>query len=81
MTREPSTNSVGFGSLAFREYPIIMGDNPSVSEGVPLALDWDYVNEYDVTIDNYEIVANKAFTITAGSRKCPRYDVSQRAHL
>ena len=81
MTTSPSFKSVGFGKLEFREYPIIMGDNPSVSDGVPLALDWCHVNVYDVTVDSYEIAANKAFTCTAGSRKCPRFDVTQRAHL
>ncbi|KAL3926218.1 MAG: hypothetical protein SGBAC_013562 [Bacillariaceae sp.] len=81
MTLSPSTKEVCFGRLEFREYPIIMGSNPSVSEGVPVTLDWDYFNVYDLEVDSYEIAANKAFTCTTGSRRCPRLDVSERAQM
>jgi len=85
MTPLPSSSSpakeVGFGRIAFREYPIIMGGNPSVSEGVPVTLDWEFFNEYDVEVDTYEIAANKEFTYTAGSRRCPKLDVAERAQM
>lgn len=79
---EPNTQpkTVNFGRLEFREYPIIMGANPSVSEGVPVTIDWDHFGEYDVDIESYEIAANKAEVVTAGSR-CPRLDVTRRAQL
>ena len=81
LTLSSPVKEVGFGRIAFREYPIIMGGNPSVSEGVPVELDWHHINEYDVEVDSYEIAANKAFTCTLGSRRCPKLDVTERAQL
>mmetsp|Transcript_17565 Transcript_17565/g.24764 ORF Transcript_17565/g.24764 Transcript_17565/m.24764 type:complete len:290 (+) Transcript_17565:145-1014(+) len=46
--------SVSFESVEFREYPIILGDNPAVSTGAPLTIDWDYQQVDKVQIDEYE---------------------------
>ena len=56
----PSCNKkkeeVRFVSVELREYPIILGDNPSCTAGPPIAiaLDWDYDTLTSCTIDEYE---------------------------
>jgi len=45
---------VFFYEVSIREYPRILGDNPAVTEGVPLALDWDHQNQYKVNVEMYE---------------------------
>jgi hypothetical protein len=45
---------VGFSVLQMREYPILIGDNPAVSRGVPLTIDWAHDGEVTASIDEYE---------------------------
>ena len=45
---------VSFTKIQIREYPIIVGDNPSIMTGVPLSIDWVHVNEINMEIDTYE---------------------------
>jgi hypothetical protein len=77
---EGTTKSVEFGRISFREYPIIMGCNPSVGEGVPVTIGWKYFNEYDVAVLTYERATNKLGACTAG-RRCPKLDVAKRAKM
>ena len=49
-----SSKSVGFDSVCIRSYQQTMGDNPAVSYGPPISLDWDYEEHEDVNIDEYE---------------------------
>ena len=56
---ERSTKSsalVQFSSIEVRSYDLCIGDNPSVSWGTPISLDWDYVVELKDTVDNYESI-------------------------
>lgn len=46
--------SISFGSISIREYTRIPGDNPSVSEGPPITVEWEHQDEYEVDIDHYE---------------------------
>jgi len=46
--------SVRFSSVAVRDYSICLGDNPSVSRGTPISLDWDHDNELTYDINVYE---------------------------
>ncbi len=46
--------SVSFSNVDIRGYSICPGDNPSVSRGVPLSLDWDYDPETSQEIDQFE---------------------------
>jgi len=47
-------HSVGFASVVIREYDLTIGDNPSVSYGPPISLDWDYTQLASVTLEHYE---------------------------
>mmetsp|Transcript_43393 Transcript_43393/g.104874 ORF Transcript_43393/g.104874 Transcript_43393/m.104874 type:complete len:185 (-) Transcript_43393:75-629(-) len=57
---EPTGNSsekksaVGFANIQIREYPIIVGDNPSIMTGTPITIDWTHVDEFDCSVDDYE---------------------------
>lgn len=53
-TDSESSFSVSFDTVEVREYPIILGDNPAVSEGPPLTIDWDYDNVDEFGLDEYE---------------------------
>lgn len=46
--------SVSFGDLEIRSYPVILGDNPFCHSGCPLQLDWTYVEQRAMAIDEYE---------------------------
>lgn len=45
---------VFFDEVEIREYKQILGDNPAVTEGVPLGLDWDYQTQYRINLEMYE---------------------------
>jgi regulator of replication initiation timing len=46
--------NVVFDSVKIRNYSQTIGDNPSVSYGPPIQLDWDYEDGAPVPIDEYE---------------------------
>jgi hypothetical protein len=45
---------VRFSVLQIRDYPMRVGDNPAVSKGVPITIDWTHDGEVTVSIDDYE---------------------------
>ena len=45
---------VCFGDVQIREYPNVLGDNPSCSSGLPLTLDWKYAKFCTLSLDDYE---------------------------
>ena len=46
--------SVAFGSIHCRSYQQTVGDNPSVSYGPPITLDWDYLELPSMDVDVHE---------------------------
>jgi hypothetical protein len=48
------TSGVIFKDVLIREYHQTVGDNPCVSYGPPISLDWDYEEFESVTLDEYE---------------------------
>eukprot|EP00536_Pseudo-nitzschia_multiseries_P005974 jgi/Psemu1/303754/fgenesh1_kg.121_\ len=46
---------VAFDVVIIRSYQQTMGDNPGVSYGPPIQLDWDYEEHENIDIDEYEI--------------------------
>lgn len=53
-TTNTTRKSVEFDSVMIRSYQQTMGDNPSVSYGPPIQLDWEYEEHDDLPIDEYE---------------------------
>ena len=46
--------SLSFGSVNVREYSVELGDNPSVSHGVPVSLGWRCVREASLPLHEYD---------------------------
>lgn len=54
MTRRPGV-SVTFGTIQVRSYPTVISDNPSVMEGAPIGLGWEYKSDAsELTVEQYE---------------------------
>ena len=54
---KPMKRNVSFSHLQVREYAITLGDNPSVSSGPPVTLDWSYdPQEKTAPVDAFEAV-------------------------
>lgn len=47
-------SSVAFGTVCIRSYAQTLGDNPSVSYGPPISLDWEYEEHDAIQLDYYE---------------------------
>ena len=45
---------IRFGHLVITEFPIILGDNPAVTAGAPVTIDWTPQNESSFSITAYE---------------------------
>ena len=57
-TTERKTRLI-WGSVQIREYNRIVGDNPGVSVGPPLTLDWDYYEHEPIGLTDYEETRQK----------------------
>ncbi len=49
-----ANQGVTFDSITIRDYPMTVGDNPSVSSGPPLTIEWDHMSEITLSLDSYE---------------------------
>jgi hypothetical protein len=47
--------AVRFSIVDVRDYSLCLGDNPSVSRGVPISLDWHYDDIRSFELDSYEL--------------------------
>lgn len=45
---------VGFADVTIRRHNICVGDNPAVSLGVPVSMDWKVLSEETTTVDEYD---------------------------
>jgi hypothetical protein len=54
--RRALAKKVRFGELVITEFPIILGDNPAVTSGAPVTIDWTPQGEVSYTINVYESV-------------------------
>jgi len=48
------TSRISFSQIQIREYPIIVGDNPSIMTGTPVTIDWEPVEEATFDFQDYE---------------------------
>jgi hypothetical protein len=49
--------SISFGSVTIREFRLIPGDNPSVTDkGPPLSIAWDHIKEESYDLPTYELL-------------------------
>ena len=58
-----SSLSVSFAEVRIRSYDQTVGDNPSVSYGPPITLDWSYEEMEPISIDSYEDARGKRRTL------------------
>lgn len=58
---------VRFGNLQVREYPIMLGDNPSCSSGPPLTIEWNHTKEEVIPVGIYEFQRSLSTTATANN--------------
>lgn len=56
---DKSNSKVNFQDITIREYYQTMGDNPAVSYGAPIQLDWDYEEQEPLDLDIYEAYRGK----------------------
>jgi hypothetical protein len=53
-TLKKSSSKVSFQNVTIREYGLTLGDNPCVSYGPPVSLDWNYSEKKALSLDLYE---------------------------
>jgi len=72
---------VGFNHVDMRNYPMVLGDNPSVSKGPPISVDWEHFGESCFDVDKYED-ARKDERRNKAQMRIPydvRYEILERA--
>eukprot|EP00529_Nitzschia_sp_RCC80_P037319 CAMPEP_0113451208 /NCGR_PEP_ID=MMETSP0014_2-20120614/6221_1 /TAXON_ID=2857 /ORGANISM="Nitzschia sp." /LENGTH=155 /DNA_ID=CAMNT_0000342559 /DNA_START=151 /DNA_END=618 /DNA_ORIENTATION=+ /assembly_acc=CAM_ASM_000159 len=67
---------VGFDEVEILEFNYVLGDNPGVSSGAPIALGADLQNQITLEVDYYEKARGKR-----KSRKKMTIPVHERAHI
>lgn len=72
---------VFFDCVDVRSYPIVLGDNPSVSKGAPISIDWHHFCQDTSDLDKYEEARQNARRSKAQMRipYSVRYDILERA--
>lgn len=51
---ENNSLRVDFSTVVIREYPVTLGDNPGVSAGPALTIDWEPQDEVQISLSDYE---------------------------
>lgn len=76
MNTNTKSKSVQFSALQIRSFPMILGDHPCCTTGLPVSLDWDHRKEEVVPIEEYE--SNRE---ARSSRSSLRMDQSTRREI
>mmetsp|Transcript_36208 Transcript_36208/g.79256 ORF Transcript_36208/g.79256 Transcript_36208/m.79256 type:complete len:203 (-) Transcript_36208:4-612(-) len=74
--QEKSKKSVRFDMIEIREYPYVLGDNPSVSNGPPLSVGWQSQSQFFVNLEEYDDAKAEP-----RSRTEMRFDGMLRVHI
>jgi hypothetical protein len=74
---------VSFSNVSVREYSRVVGDNPCVSSGPPLAIGWKYNKRGKTDIDSFEEekLTAKAAHLDDGIVGCQRLSADEREKL
>ena len=78
--KEKVKKLVEFSHIVVRSYPIILGDNPSVSRGAPVSIGWKHFQVVKVDVDTFE--KKKPLPRSKSQMKIPydvRYDMLERS--
>lgn len=49
-----SPKTVTFSTISIRCHDVTIGDSPSVSSGIPISLDWTFVDKDAISLDDFE---------------------------
>lgn len=52
--RKTKRSLVQFTTVQIREYPLIIGDNPSCELGVPITIDWKPLRQYTTSVNEHQ---------------------------
>jgi hypothetical protein len=57
-TKVVTATAVNFSHVEYRYYPMTIGDNPSVENGVPITIDWNHFDSETIPIPSPQSVAS-----------------------
>lgn len=80
LSSRPAASRIRFSTVEVREHPVTLGDNPAVTEGLPLTLEWEASNSQSFSIDQYEESLARSHERFEGPPKIPM-EVRQRLLL
>eukprot|EP00816_Leptocylindrus_hargravesii_P002038 CAMPEP_0196816240 /NCGR_PEP_ID=MMETSP1362-20130617/54274_1 /TAXON_ID=163516 /ORGANISM="Leptocylindrus danicus, Strain CCMP1856" /LENGTH=164 /DNA_ID=CAMNT_0042193491 /DNA_START=8 /DNA_END=502 /DNA_ORIENTATION=+ len=58
-SRSVAAKKVSFGTVDIREHNVRLGNNPSCSSGPPIALEWEARRSIVLSVDEFEVRANR----------------------
>jgi hypothetical protein len=70
-TSSAEMKKVHFASVKIYEHPIILGDNPGVTDGAPIQIDWKSQKETSMLVDLYESTREKERRKSSSELKLP----------
>lgn len=53
--KKSGTGKIGFSSVNIRSYGMTLGDNPSVTLGPPLTIEWEHFDSITIPVADYEL--------------------------
>jgi hypothetical protein len=53
-TIKKTENTVSWGTIEMHSHVIELGDNPAVSQGLPITLGWERTDSHKLSVDDYE---------------------------
>ena len=66
-----------WGSVVLHSFPMILGDNPSVSSGPPVTMDWKATSHSTARVDNVEFIRKQSPSRSKSSLRLSKGDRSK----